>query len=101
MKRDLFEELKAGIKAAGAHRRGKRKLKTVGVIPSNKVNVRNIRKQLQLSQASFAVLIRTSKRTVQDWEQGRRQPTGPARALLKLAEKRPGIVLQTLSNEGI
>jgi putative transcriptional regulator len=42
------------------------------------------------------LLIRTSKRTVQDWEQGRRQPAGPARALLRIAEKRPEVLLETL-----
>lgn len=65
-------------------------------IPADLINVRKIREQLNLSQASFALLIRTSRRTVQDWEQGRRQPTGPARALLRIAEKRPDVLLEAL-----
>jgi len=98
MKRDLFAELQEGIRAVGAHRRGKRKLTATYTIPSSEIDVRKIRKRLKLSQAGFAVLIRTSKRTIQDWEQGRRQPTGPARTLLKLAEKRPDVILEMLSN---
>ena len=96
MKRDLYKELEQSIKAAAEHRRGQRKLKVVEPIPADLIDVRKIRERLHLSQASFALLIRTSKRTVQDWEQGRRQPTGPARALLRIAEKRPEILLETL-----
>jgi putative transcriptional regulator len=68
----------------------------VAPIPAGSINVREIRESLNLSQASFALLIRTSKRTIQDWEQGRRQPAGPARALLRIAEKRPELLLETL-----
>lgn len=48
-----------------------------------------IRAQLALSQASFAALMGVSVRTVQDWEQGRRRPSGPARSLLRIAEQHP------------
>ena len=98
MKRDLNKELEESIKAVGAHRRGERKLKAVEPIPAGLIDVRKIREHLNLSQASFAMLIRTSKRTVQDWEQGRRQPAGPARALLRIAEKRPELLLETLAD---
>ncbi len=97
MKRDLYKELEDSVKAAGAHRRKEKTLREVVPIPADLINVRKIRKQLNLSQASFALLIRTSTRTVQDWEQGRRQPTGPARALLRIAEKRPDVLLETLA----
>jgi len=97
MKRDLHKELEQSIKAVGEQRRGQRKLKAVEPIPVGSINVRDIRERLNLSQASFALLIRTSKRTVQDWEQGRRQPAGPARALLRIAEKRPELLLETLA----
>ncbi len=97
MKRDLYKELEDSIKAAGAHRREEKTLREVVPIPAELINVRKIREQLNLSQASFALLIRTSRRTVQDWEQGRRQPTGPARALLRIAEKRPDVLLETLA----
>ena len=45
-----------------------------------------------LSQAQFAVLLGVSKRTLQDWEQGRREPSGAAKSLLKIAEKRPDVL---------
>jgi putative transcriptional regulator len=46
-----------------------------------------------LSQAQFAKLLGVSARTLQDWEQGRREPTGAARTLLKVAAKHPRVLL--------
>lgn len=45
-----------------------------------------------LSQQEFAALLGVSVRTLQDWEQGRREPTGAARTLLKLAAKHPKVL---------
>jgi putative transcriptional regulator len=45
-----------------------------------------------LSQLEFAELLGVSARTLQDWEQGRREPTGAARTLLKVASKHPKIL---------
>ncbi len=53
-----------------------------------------IRAKLQLSQAAFAGLMGVSLRTVQDWEQGRRKPSGPAVALLRIAEQYPQVFRQ-------
>ena len=50
-----------------------------------------------LSQAQFAKLIGISIRTIQEWEQGRRKPSGAAQALLKIAAARPDIVQEVLS----
>ncbi len=50
------------------------------------------RKEVGLSQSAFADLIGVSYRTVQDWEQGRREPTGAARTLLKVAAKYPNVL---------
>jgi putative transcriptional regulator len=50
-----------------------------------------IRRNLALSQAAFAELVGVSLRTVQDWEQGRRQPSGPAKSLLRIAEQHPEV----------
>lgn len=50
------------------------------------------RARVGLSQAQFAEKLGVSKRTLQEWEQGRRQPSGAARALLKIAAKRPDLV---------
>lgn len=45
-----------------------------------------------LSQADFAKLLGVSVRTLQDWEQGRRQPSGAAKTLISIAERRPDIL---------
>jgi putative transcriptional regulator len=50
-----------------------------------------IRARLALSQSTFAALMGVSVRTVQDWEQGRRQPSGPAKSLLRIAEQHPDV----------
>ncbi len=49
-----------------------------------------------LSQAKFATALGVSKRTLQEWEQGRRKPTGAARSLLAIATKRPEILREVL-----
>ena len=50
-----------------------------------------IRSKLQLSQSAFAGMLGVSLRTLQDWEQGRRQPQGPAITLLRIAEQHPNV----------
>lgn len=50
-----------------------------------------IRHKLNLSQSAFAGLLGVSMRTLQDWEQGRREPQGPAVALLRIAEQHPEV----------
>ena len=47
-----------------------------------------------LSQQEFALLLGVSPRTLQDWEQGRRQPTGAAKTLLRVAVSHPEILLE-------
>ncbi len=54
--------------------------------------VAHARYQVGLSQSRFAELLGVSLRTLQDWEQGRREPSGAARTLLKIAEKRPEVL---------
>ena len=61
----------------------------------SKVNlsaVAEARASVGLSQQEFAVLLGVSARTLQDWEQGRREPTGAARTLLKVAVKHPKVL---------
>ena len=53
-----------------------------------------IRYKLSLSQTAFAGLMGVSLRTIQDWEQGRRKPSGPAIALLRIAEQKPDVFMQ-------
>ena len=54
------------------------------------------RRKSGLSQADFARLLGVSVRTLQDWEQGRRSPTGAARSLLLVAVKRPKVLRDVL-----
>jgi len=58
--------------------------------------VKAIREKTGLSQSQFAALIGVSKRTLENWEQERRHPTGPARALLKIVEVDPVTALRAL-----
>jgi putative transcriptional regulator len=62
----------------------------VTTIPS----VTSIREKTGLSQARFAQLLGVSVRTLQDWEQGRRAPSGAAKTLLMIAEKNPRALLE-------
>ena len=55
--------------------------------------VASIREKTGLSQARFAQLLGVSVRTLQDWEQGRRAPSGAARTLLVVANKNPRVLL--------
>jgi len=85
-KRDIGKEILDGIKAI---KRGEgRRFKVEA--PSD---VKNTRENLHLSQSAFAALMGVSTRTLQEWEQGRRQPSGPASALLRIANKHPEALL--------
>ena len=61
----------------------------ITTIPS----VAQIRGKTGLSQSEFAKLIGVSVRTLQEWEQGRRAPSGPARTLLMVADRNPKALL--------
>lgn len=61
------------------------------------VDVRAIRALTGLSQAKFAELLDIEVATLRNWEQGRREPTGPARALLRAIQKDPIAVIQALT----
>jgi putative transcriptional regulator len=58
---------------------------------------RDVRARTRLTQAEFATRIGVPIETVRNWEQGKRSPRGPARALLKLIEKAPDVAFQVLS----
>lgn len=55
-----------------------------------------VREQIGLSQSEFARLMRVSVKTLQNWEQHRRNPTGPAAALLKIMSTAPEMALESL-----
>lgn len=87
--RDISLEILQGIKEIKAYKAGKVSLKTRQL--KEPASPQAIRKRLKLSQAAFAGLMGVSLRTVQDWEQGRREPSGPAKSLLRIAEQHPEV----------
>lgn len=90
-KRDLGQEILEGVRAIKAHKAGEKTLRTHTFKEPAPLYV--FRAKLKLSQAAFAGLMGVGVRTVQDWEQGRRKPSGPAEALLRIAEQKPEVFL--------
>lgn len=90
-----FKKLVASVKQAGKIRRGQ--LRPGRVTTFKPADVRAIRNQLQVTQAEFAMMIGVSLATLRNWEQGRRVPDGPARALLRVAAADPEAVALALS----
>ena len=80
--RDLAAELLQSVREMKAGR--------VNVVSSPVIEAR---KKTGLSQSQFAALIGVSVRTLQGWEQGRKQPSGAARTLLAIASTNPKAVL--------
>ena len=93
MKKELFDELLQSMKEAATIERGKAKpFRTFEVKTAN--DVARVRGRLGLSQTKFARLLGISENTLQNWEQGRRKPAGPAKVLLKVAARHPQVVLE-------
>lgn len=88
-KRDIGAEILDGISEIKAFRKDGAKLKVTELTEPSEPRV--IRSKLNLSQSAFAGLLGVSMRTLQDWEQGRREPQGPAVALLRIAEQHPEV----------
>jgi putative transcriptional regulator len=83
--RDLGEEILEGIRDIKAGRVGRR-------FTAQSFSVVRAREKSGLSQAEFAALLGVSVRTLQDWEQGRREPSGAAKTLIKVAERHPEVL---------
>jgi len=83
-KRNIGLEILEGIREIKRGEHGR-----VTTVPS----VSNVREKTGLSQSDFARLLGVSVRTLQEWEQGRRAPSGAARTLLLIAEKNPQALL--------
>lgn len=83
--RDIGAEILAGIRQIKRGKAGR-----VLTVPS----VSETRTRVGLSQSEFAQLLGVSIRTLQEWEQGRRAPSGPARRLLAIAHKNPKVLLE-------
>lgn len=95
MKKRDFDDLVESIKQAGKIRRGE--MKPSRIFDFSPADIKSIRSKLKLSQSEFALMIGVSVSTLQNWEQGRRSPEGPARALLKIASEKPEALIEALS----
>ena len=89
---DLIE----GMKLVLAHQRSKAELEQVW---PKSIDVKAIRKRVKMSQAEFSRTYGISKRALQEWEQGGRQPDSAARAYLTVIAKEPTVVRRALASE--
>jgi len=87
--RDIGLEILEGLNEIKQFKRGSVDLNTTELSEPSEPKI--IRSKLKLSQSAFAGLLGVSMRTLQDWEQGRRNPQGPAIALLRIAEQHPEV----------
>ncbi len=94
MKNELFNELLASVREMDDIIQGKKTAARVTTFPEPKAKA--IREKTGLSQNQFALLVGVSKRTLENWEQGRRNPTGPAKALLRILDADPEHAVRTL-----
>jgi putative transcriptional regulator len=95
MSKKFFEKLLLSVEQAGEIVRGERPPSRVFHVDS--AQVREIRAMTQLSQPKFAKLLQVDVGTLRNWEQGRREPTGPAKALLRAIRNNPQAVLKALA----
>ena len=94
MKKKLFEALLESVKQGGAIMRGE--TEPSRTFDFDQPNVQLIRKKYGLSQEKFAILLGISVSTLRNWEQGRRNPEGPARVLLRVAARHPEAILDAV-----
>ena len=106
MEKTLFKDLMASIGEAGQIARGERRASRLHVYSQARVRdlragfsprtIRQARKRMHLSQSQLAAVLKISKATLQDWEQGRREPRGPSAALICVFVKKPKAVVEAL-----
>jgi putative transcriptional regulator len=89
-----FDQLLANVREASARARSARR--AAGSNEINALTVKRLRGWTGLSQPEFALLLGVELGTLRNWEQGRREPTGPARALLRAISNDPEHVLRAL-----
>ncbi|HRM65347.1 MAG TPA: NadS family protein [Acidovorax temperans] len=94
MDKTLFEDLVGSLQEAKAISKGKAAPSRRFVVTAP--DAKAVREQIGLSQSEFARLMRVSVKTLQNWEQHRRNPTGPAAALLKIMSSAPDVALRSL-----
>ena len=90
-----FDNLVSRIRQAGKIKRGERKPQRRHKF--SPLDIKAIREEIHMTQTEFAMMIGVSVATLRNWEQGRRNPEGPARALRKIAAENPQAVVDALS----
>ena len=95
MDKQHFDQLVKGVREMKRHMSGKA-VRGAQTSELAEPDIRSIREVAKISQSSFAKLIGVSVRTLQNWEQHRTRPTGPARALLKIVASNPKSAIEAL-----
>jgi putative transcriptional regulator len=94
---NAYNKIRAGLADVEAFPQNESKGHIIHEVPVTAPDVSAIRSKSGLSQRAFAQSIGVALGTLQGWEQGRRKRQGPARVLLALIDKRPGIVREELA----
>jgi putative transcriptional regulator len=89
----MFADLLQSVRGAGKVLRGEA---VSGVKVTEPLDIKALRETAHVSQTEFALLIGVSKRTLENWEQRRTTPSGPARALLKIVSADPKAAIRAL-----
>lgn len=97
MNENMFEELVASVKEGSSILRGEVPPARIFVVDGP--NIKRLRANYRLSQNEFAALLGISVATLRNWEQGRREPEGPARVLLQVAARHPEAVWDVVRPE--
>ena len=95
MEKGMFDELMNSVQEMDAIVKEKKQASRTFEYPEPKVKA--LRERMGFSQDKFAIILGVSKRTVENWEQGRRHPTGAARSLLRIVEADPQHALRALN----
>lgn len=95
MDKQHFDQLVKGVREMKRHMAGKA-VRGAHTTQMDEPDVRAIREAAKISQSQFAELIGVNLRTLQNWEQRRTRPTGPARALLKIVASNPKSAIEAL-----
>jgi putative transcriptional regulator len=94
MKKNMFEELLGSVREGGEILRGEKRASRRLVTGSS--GARKIRERTSLTQPEFAGLIGVSVKTLQNWEQNRPCPSGPAAALLSIIDYDPALAMKAI-----
>jgi putative transcriptional regulator len=102
MREELFEQLVESVKQMKEIEAGRlepsRMTRAADLVQEGSLDVAALRGRFKLSQAKFAALLGISVSTLQNWEQGRREPEGPAKVLLRVAAAHPEALLSVTTN---